>query len=366
MLRLRHILLVVGVAAAALVIACHDPDSYRLLSPSNPNGTPAASILDISVAESAPTAIPADGGSRTRIEARIDPGATTRTITFSTSHGTLFARGRNTSEATPNLTVDADSAGIASVELQSGTQPATATVTASVTIPGSNPARTLTRTTEVTFFVPALSDVITLAISPGSADADGASRVRLQATVSSAVAAVNKTITFTTTDGSFVIDTDSNAKREVVALSGTQAGIDLTAPATSGSVTVTATVTGYTTSGQITFSRARPDAVFVESSATTVSRTSATSTGMATITTQLLRTIGTPSTPAVVTYSAVDAAGAPMTTAFSNVKLADKNQQGQVVSTATFDPDVLTPLGPAVITATCDGRSASVTVQIVN
>ena len=345
-----------------MVVACHDPDSYRLTSPSNPDGTPAASILDIAVAASSPTAIPADGGSRTRIEARIDPSATTRTITFSTSHGTLFGRGRQTSEATPNLQIDADSAGVASVELQSATQPATATVTASVTIPNTTPARTLTRTTEVSFFVPALSDVITLSISPSSADADGASRVRLQATVSSAVAAVNKTIVFTTVDGSFVIDTDSNDKREVVPLSGTQAGIDLTAPSTAGTVTVTASVSGYTAPGQITFARARPDAVFVESSATTVSRT----TGTATITAQLLRIIGTPSSPAIVTYSAVDSAGASMTTAFANVKLAEKSQQGQVVSTATFDPDALTPLGPAIITATSDGKVASVTVQITN
>src|SRR5262245_22683793 len=123
--------------------ACHDPDSYQLLSPTNPNGTPVESILDLIVPTSSPRAIPAYGGSRTLIEAKIDPSSTVRSISFTTTHGTLLARGRSTSETAPTLTIDADSAGVAVVELQAATQPATAMVTASVSIPGTPSARTI-------------------------------------------------------------------------------------------------------------------------------------------------------------------------------------------------------------------------------
>jgi hypothetical protein len=339
--------------------ACHDPDSYRLLSPTNPGGTPPESIIDLIPAE---TAIRADGGSRTRIEAKIDPSASVRTIAFTTTNGTLFARGKSTSTAAPTLSVDADSSGIAAVELQASTQPGTATVTAAITVSNSTPSRTFTRSVDITFVAATLSDVISLVVLPAAQEADGVSRVQLAATVATSIAAVNSEVIFTTTDGSFATNVDNgNAKRARVPISGTSATVDLVAPKTPGPVSLTASVTGFTVPGLVTFGRALPNTVFVESTAAAMSRV----TGTATITVRLLRDIGQVSDNTAVVYTATDSTGVAIG-AFSNVKLATADRDGNVTSTATFNPDDTAALGAAVITAAVGQTSGTITVQLSN
>jgi hypothetical protein len=337
---------------------CHDPDAYRLLSPTNPSGTPVESILDI-VAQG--TAIRADGGSRTRIEARLDPSATVRTVAFTTTNGTLFARGKSSSDAAPTLSVDADSNGVAAVELQATTQPGTATVTAAISVPNTTPPRTITRSVDITFVAAALDEVITLTIAPTTVAADGSSRVHLVATMSQSVAAVTREVIFTATNGAFATGQDNgNEKRARIAVSGTAAAVDLVAPDTPGPVSLTAEVTGFTARGLITFGRALPDTIFVETTLATVSRTS----GTATITVQLLRDIGRVSDNTVVVYTATDSTGAAIG-AFSDVKLASASN-GKVTSTAAFDPlDTAAP-GPATITATVGSVTGTIAIELTN
>ena len=65
---------------------------------------------------SAPARIPADGVARAQIIARIDPGATARTITFETTIGTLFGGGKTVTASGGSLSIDADASGTAIVE----------------------------------------------------------------------------------------------------------------------------------------------------------------------------------------------------------------------------------------------------------
>jgi hypothetical protein len=204
--------------------------------------------------------------------------------------------------------------------------------------------------------------VISLVVLPAAQEADGVSRVQLAATVATSIAAVNSEVIFTTTDGSFATNVDNgNAKRARVPISGTSATVDLVAPKTPGPVSLTASVTGFTVPGLVTFGRALPNTVFVESTAAAMSRV----TGTATITVRLLRDIGQVSDNTAVVYTATDSTGVAIG-AFSNVKLATADRDGNVTSTATFNPDDTAALGAAVITAAVGQTSGTITVQLSN
>src|SRR5688572_25944037 len=133
--------MVTGRCALALVLAaiaaspaCHDPDKYQLLSPSNSGGTAPSELLDV-VPQS--TSIPANGGSRTRIEAHVNASSTVRSVSFETTQGTLIA-GSLTSTGAP-IDVPIGTNGIAVAELQATTQPGVARVTVKIAIPNTNP-----------------------------------------------------------------------------------------------------------------------------------------------------------------------------------------------------------------------------------
>jgi hypothetical protein len=186
---------IAGILLAGVVVssACHDPDEYRLLSVTNPDGMAPSTLLDVVPAA---TSIPANGGSRTRIEARIDASSTVRTVTFETTAGTLFAGSRNSKTTSP-LDVAVDTNGIAAAELQSDTTPGTARVTVKITVSTRSPEQVFAQTVDVTFTPVNASETITLSASQTSADADGATLIHLVATIAPEIPSGSRTVTFT-------------------------------------------------------------------------------------------------------------------------------------------------------------------------
>jgi hypothetical protein len=87
------IVLVVGASA------CHRPGEYQPTSATNPSGFDPATILAVTPN---PASVPADGLSRSTIEAKIAADATVRHITFQTSLGTLSSGGRRGSTRAPD------------------------------------------------------------------------------------------------------------------------------------------------------------------------------------------------------------------------------------------------------------------------
>ncbi|MGH9349132.1 MAG: hypothetical protein ACRD26_17895, partial [Vicinamibacterales bacterium] len=351
-----------GVVAAAA--ACHNPDKYLPESPSNRNGTPVASILDIVAAAAT---LPADGASRTRITARIDAAATVRTVTFETSLGTLFAGGRNTGAATA-LPVEADDTGVAAVELQSAAQVATARVSATIRIPGTDPQRTLVRTVDVDFVPFAPGEIVTLGADASSAPADRATLTRLVATVAAHLPpGTARDVTFTTTRGEFAANADPmNPQRATVRADASNIAIvDLRSPESPGPASITATASNVTSRATVNFTRALPDLVLVQVAPTSIARVGA---NLVTVTVLLMRDLGQVSSNTVVEFEARDSAGDQIGT-FAGVMLAnpdttDTAEFKRLKATVTFDPIDTAALGQATITARVGSVAGSATLQI--
>jgi hypothetical protein len=352
----RRLFIVFLIAALTVSVACHDPDEYSVLSPTNPNGTPAADLLDLTAA---PMSIRADGGSRTRIEAHINPSATVRKITFTTTHGTLYAGSGSSAASTTGLDVDADVTGVAAVELQADVRPGTARVMASIAVPNSNPAATITRAIDIQFTNVAPGEVITLTATPATAEADGATRIRIVAAVAATLPSDARTITFTATGGTFATTDQKTATAP--ADSSNTAEVELVAPLDQGRVGITATVSNFSARVDVTFGRATPDVIFVTLDAPALMIMGA---NMATVEVSLLRDIGQVSNNTVVTFEAKDFAGTTIGT-FSEITLAKKDPVDNTVkATATFDPLDTAVAGVATITAKVGSKSGSVPITL--
>src|SRR4051812_49282753 len=112
--RWRSVCLLLLIACSSW--SCHDPGKYTLVdSNSGTDGTAADSVVAVSAS---PPKVPADGLSSTTITARIDPRSTVREVTFATSLGTLRSGSRSSATEGGKLTLAADVAGSASVELK--------------------------------------------------------------------------------------------------------------------------------------------------------------------------------------------------------------------------------------------------------
>jgi hypothetical protein len=353
------------VLIAALVAACHDPDKYLPEGPTNTGGTPIDSILNLAAD---PATIKANGGSRARILATIDKSATVRRIVFETSHGVLFAGGRTTSAQQAQLTVDADDTGVAVAELQAGNEPATARVTATITVPSTNPSRTITRTIDVRFTPVDPADIISLRVTPESFAADGQSRVSLVATVSPDLPANLRSVTFVTTDGQFASNKDAGRdgkQATVVADFSNMASVELISPLQPARAALSATVSNVTARSEVTFTRAGPDSIFLESTQSSILRLG---NGTTVLTVFLRRDSGQVTNNTVVTFDAVDSTGAPIG-AFSGVTLAtidttDQSEFKRLKATATFNPDDTASIGPTVIAARVGSKFGTITVQL--
>ena len=358
---MRRIALVLLPVTLASAIACHDPDQYLPVSPENPDGF-SSPILEL---KPSVDTIPASGVAHTSITAKVDARSSVRRMTFATTGGTLSGHGQTSTPTKMSIEVPIDDNGDVTVDLRSDTQPGGVTVTASMTLVEKETSRTFTRTTSVTFSPVLASEVLTLTVAPTAATADGASRVLLTATVSQGIA--NGTdVVFTATGGSFATnrDTASPTPQARVSLSGGVAAVELISPRQPVNVTVTAQVSTFRQTNQVTFGAALPDTIFVQPSKSTVSRTGET----VTITAYLFRDVGQISSNTGVTYEARDSAGNPLGT-FIGATLAvpdqeDESEFKRLKSTVTFDPDATAALGTATITARAAGRSASTTVVI--
>ena len=152
---------------------------------------------DILTLHANPSSIPADGFSRTTLEARVNPNANTRTITFTTSDGTLRGPSAAAGGTNTKIEITADASGRAIAQLQSSTTVGTVLVQAEVTIPEGLP---IARQIEVVFGPVSSDDILTLDADPSSIPADGFSRTTLEARVNPNANNTGK-IKFTTSDG---------------------------------------------------------------------------------------------------------------------------------------------------------------------
>jgi adhesin/invasin len=178
-------LLCVLAFAAVVTTACHRPDDY-LLSPTLANEV-------LSVALSA-TSIPADGISRTTVTAQIDPRTDfdKRTVTFSTTAGTLIADGQQGT----TISVTADTTGKTVAELRSSTSATTARIDVSVA--------TIVRTASVQFVQLTRDQVYDLSVSSYSVPADGFSTSLISVTLKRLGTVDQRSVKFETSVGTFI------------------------------------------------------------------------------------------------------------------------------------------------------------------
>src|SRR5262249_48476266 len=147
-----------------------------------------------------PTTLPADGVSRARITAKIDPAATWRDIVFDTTMGTLWGGGRTVGAPSGTLTMAADSNGTVVVDLQSAAQVGTPRVTAAVKPPDQPP---ILKTIEVPFLTARADSVLMLESSRSSMPADGFSTATLTARILGG-GDLQQSVSFSTTRGTLV------------------------------------------------------------------------------------------------------------------------------------------------------------------
>lgn len=332
-MRAWKILLVVLLAAA--LGACYD-------SPTEPDTK--ALQLTPATAE-----IPADGFSRVTLTAEIDPRAAAdrRTVVFATTAGTFVGA---TEEGGKKLSVSADSAGRAQVELQSDRTVQTAVVTASVS--AGTDVLALQRA-EIRFVAVDPGTLVRISTSTTSAPADGATPVRVFADLPAGLPANQRTVTFTTTLGSFA-DAGSTTPRTTTATAdaSNRATVDLLGPSDQiGQARVTATVAGATAQTFVDFTRALPDTIVVDPSKTELT---AAATDSLTVTVTLLRNIGqvTQGTPVVIRVLNPET-GADLNFLVNGVEPSGAGGTTQ----ATISAGGTTHRGPAIIEATVPGTS---------
>jgi adhesin/invasin len=224
--------------------ACHNPDAYQPVSPTNDDGLDPDEVLKLTPQ---PASIPADGVSRTVITAKIDPRSTVRTIAFTTSLGALIGNGKTIVAGAGALSVDADVSGTATVELRSTAEVATAQVTGTITLAaasGTTPARTIVRSLDVNFTSVSLDDFLTLETDAATLSADGFSTATITARIS-VRGDRRQTVTFGASRGTLVQLTTGATNSNVTADANGVARILLRSDTTVGTARVTATVLGY-------------------------------------------------------------------------------------------------------------------------
>lgn len=231
--------------------------------------------------------IPADGISRVTLTAEIDPAAAAdrRTVVFTTTAGTLVGA---TEEDGRKLGVPADSTGRARVELQSERSVRTAVVTASVS---AGTEVLAVQRAEIRFVAADPGTLVRISTSEASAPADGATAVRVFADIAAGLPEGQRTVTFTTTLGSFAQAATTAPKTATVTADASQrATVDLLGPIDQvGQARVTATVAGTTVQTFVDFFRALPNTIVVDPSK---SELKATPSDSMTVMVTLLRNVG--------------------------------------------------------------------------
>jgi hypothetical protein len=310
----------------------------------------------LTLTSSAPS-LPADGFSTATITAALTfQGDRQQNVAFSTSRGTLVRFGAGAGDV--GTTVQADASGVARIQLRSDTTVGIARVAAKM--------GAFEREIFVEFTPINPSDILTVSPDVDTAPADGFTRVRIVARVSPLIpdSGTNRTVTFTTTDGTFTSNTTPGTADKVATVKADASNlaiIELRSPTVPVTAGITATVTNVTARTSVTFTRALPQTVFVEATKSTVARINDT----VDLTATLLRDAGQPTSNLVVTWEARDAAGNSIG-AFSRVTLAmpDPADATRMKATATFDPADTAAAGAARITATVSGVSGRITINL--
>jgi len=294
-----------------------------------------ADVFDVSVSRSS---LPADGFSTSLITVRLKKLGTVaqRAVRFETSAGALIAPGQASLRA---VTVTADGTGRATVELQSDRTVGTARVRVTAFDVGYD--------FTVAFTTAEPSQIITLSTDPSSAPADGATPVVISARIASSIPAGRRSVTFRTTLGQIVPTT-------IVEADGSNlARVNLVSTAT-GVARITATVDGVSAEATAQFETAWPDRIIVAPDLVQLK-----SGGSTTIRVTLLRTVGVVSPRLEVAYSAATPGGAAPGS-FGRVTLADNG-----LSTAMFNVDTTTYVGPVIITVSVGGVTGTTRLEIV-
>lgn len=273
--------------AVVLGVACYDRDDYDL-SP-----TEIEKALRVEVADSANGApvstLPADGFSRLTLVASIDrlADANRRTLTFTTSAGTLFGGVSNG----PSVTAVVDAGGHATVELQS------AAVVQEVRVRVELKEAGLARELALQFGPVTPDSVIRFIQVPATLPADQGTTGAVIVQVAAAIPASQRMVNFTTSNGNFI---QSGA---ITPLVDNSARIDLRGPMSLGTARIQASIAGFARDTVVTFIQAPPDTILLD-----VGLSVKTGAEIA-VTARLLRAIGTATQGTTVLFDAVDANG---------------------------------------------------------
>ena len=259
-----------------------------------------------------------------------------RTFTFETSAGILITSGQSSARA---LTVTADAAGQAQVELQSEKTIGTAQVRVT--------ALNLTHELAIQFAPVDPAQIVTVTTERSSAPADGVTPLVISATVAPGLPSQRRTVTFSSTLGALIpvaVEADgSNVARTSLVSSIT------------GTARITATVDGTTVETTVKFNPALPDKVHLSVDAGELRSGESTS-----LLATLIRTNGTVSPHLSVSYTARTSTNGAIGS-FSAVTLAEN-----AIATATFNLGTTTYLGLVTIKATAEGgETATATLRVV-
>ncbi len=299
------------------------------------------------------TSIPADGVSRLRIVARIDPRAdlNKRTVVFSTSAGTLI--GGNPAAQAGEQEVAADSTGQATIELQSPQQVGPAVLLARVKeVPG------LSRSLAIGFTAADVNNVVRFVANPSSAPADGASRSVFTVEVSAALP-LGTQVTFQTSAGLFAPENASSATRTIDG--SFRATAELVSASAIGRGIVRATANQVTREAGIDFVRAQPDRILLSTGGKVEAKAGLTD--PVTVTASFQRDIGQVTPGTVALFTATDSSGR------SIGLFNDASTVGNTGSAAaTFFAGSTTYRGPVTIAVSAQGHAVrgTATIEIVD
>ncbi len=299
------------------------------------------------------TSLPADGVSRLRLVAQLDPRAdlSKRTVIFSTSAGTLV--GGAPAVIAGGREVAADGTGQATIELVSAQQVGPAVVVASVKeVPG------LSRSLAIGFTAADVNGVIRFVASPASAPADGASKTVFTVEVSSALP-LGTQVAFATSGGLFAPENASSATRSIDG--SFRATVELVSPSAIGTGIVSATANQVTRQAQISFVRALPDRILVSTGGKVTAQAGLTD--PVTVTASFQRDIGQVTAGTSALFSATDSSGREIGL-FRDTSTV--NASGSAA--ATFLAGTTTYRGPVTIAVSAQGGTVrgTATIEIVD
>ncbi len=290
-LRLAHVLVLLLLVLTGMVSACKN-DNRRF----SPTEEPLPSSIELSTTNNA-SSLPADGISTLAITANIAPGAvtTTRKAKFRTSSGSFAGAASGASE----IEVFFEPDGRAVAILRSSTTPGTVIVSAQV-LDGTAVA-TAVKQIQLQFVVPD-AEGLRFIHAPSRAPADGATASRFTVQVPASQPLGERTVTFTTTLGSFG---GSSTTAMVNAGADGEATILLYSPIDDGQGVLSASLsTLFRIETLVRFEPAPAESILVDVPARVGIN------GTATVKATLLRRIGTPTNGTIVTFEAFDQTGA--------------------------------------------------------